>query len=52
MPGERIVAGGARNGRVYMWDITSSKQIDFPANTDHKVGVYAVDYDVPYHRLY
>ena len=37
MPGEKIVAGGARNGKVYMWDVSSSKQIDFPANTDHKV---------------
>ena len=37
MPDKRIVAGGSRNGRVYLWDIASSKQIDFPANSDHRV---------------
>ena len=37
MPGEKIVAGGSRNGRVYMWDIGSGKQIDFPAKSDHRV---------------
>ena len=37
MPGEKIVAGGSRNGRVYMWDIASGRQIGFPANSDHRV---------------
>ena len=37
MPGEKTVAGGSRNGRVYMWDMASGKQIDFPANSDHRV---------------
>jgi len=37
MPGDKIMAAGSRNGRVYLWDIASSRQIDFPARSDHRV---------------